>query len=111
MTFWKHRTRIKEEPLKNPCMYRSLVGGLPYLTNTRQDISFTINQLSQHLSAPTTLDWQRAKRTLRYLKGTIDHGLQIKPSMDLALLGFSDVDLANDVVDKRSIGGYCLFLG
>lgn len=63
ITLGKHRTKVKEEALRNPALYRSLVGGLQYLTNMRPNISFTVNQLSQHLSSPTTLDWQKAKRT------------------------------------------------
>lgn len=109
MTLGKHKTSIKEEPLKNPSMYKSLVGGLQYLINTIPDISFTVNQLSQH-NTPTTIDWQKEKRVLRFLKAIVDHGLHIKPAMYLTLTGFSDVDLENDVMDRKSNGGYCEFL-
>lgn len=88
MTLGKHNTKLKIERLKNPAMYRSLIGGLQYLTNTRPDLSYAVNQLSQAMSTPTTLDWLKAKRVLRYLKGTADLGLHIKPSVDLSLVGF-----------------------
>lgn len=47
---------------------------------------------------------------LRFLKGIVDYGLHIKPAEDLVLNGFSDADWANDVMDRKSISGYCVFL-
>jgi hypothetical protein len=55
--------------------YRSLVGGLQYLTLTRADLSFSVNKVCQYLHAPTTLHLTAAKRILWYVKGTIDLGL------------------------------------
>jgi histone deacetylase 1/2 len=55
--------------------YRSLVGALQYLTFTRPDISFAINKVCQFLHAPTTTHLSYVKRILRYIRGTIDHGL------------------------------------
>ncbi|BBN68591.1 hypothetical protein Prudu_489S000400 [Prunus dulcis] len=40
-------------PLDNPTEYRSIVGGLQYLTWTRPDISFAVNQVCQFMHAPT----------------------------------------------------------
>ncbi|KAM6562061.1 hypothetical protein CsatB_022059 [Cannabis sativa] len=99
------------EKLENPTVYRSLIGGLQYLCNTRPDICFAVNKLSQYLKAPTTVHWGAAKRILRYLKGTIDHGLHISCSDKLNIAGFSDVDWACCVDDRRSVGGYCVYLG
>lgn len=51
-------------------IYRQLVGLLMYLVNTRQDMCYAVNQLSQALVRPTKLYWKVAKHVLRYLKGT-----------------------------------------
>jgi hypothetical protein len=59
----------------NTTNYRSLVGGLQYLTLTRSDLSFSVNKICQYLHAPTTLHLTDAKRILRYVNCTIDLGL------------------------------------
>ncbi|KAF3625973.1 hypothetical protein T459_30520 [Capsicum annuum] len=51
--------------------YRSIVGGLPYLTLTRPNLTYAINQVCQFMQAPTTTHWQRVKRILRFLAGII----------------------------------------
>lgn len=55
--------------------YRRLVGRLLYLTTTRPDISFTVQQLSQFLSKPTMTHYKVAQRVLHYLKGSPGQGL------------------------------------
>ncbi|KAL5573328.1 hypothetical protein UlMin_022925 [Ulmus minor] len=99
------------DPLDNPTHYRSIIDAIQYLTNTRPDISFTVNKLSQFLQAPTTNHWQGVKRIMRYLKGSKDLGLHIKYCENLSLQGFSDADYANSRYDRRSTAGYCVFLG
>eukprot|EP00253_Pinus_taeda_P024220 PITA_24220 len=51
-------------------IYRQLVGSLMYLVNTRPDLCFVVNQLSQAMVQPTKLFWKAAKHVLRYLGGT-----------------------------------------
>lgn len=98
-------------PLADPFLYRSTIGALQYLTNTRPDIAFIVNHLSQFLQKPTDVHWQAVKRVLRYLVGTKYHGLHISPGDHLNLIGFTDADWAANVDDRRSVGAYCVFLG
>ncbi|KAL8224660.1 hypothetical protein R6Q59_000242 [Mikania micrantha] len=72
--------------------YRKLVGSLQYLAFTRPDISFAINKLSQFMHNPRQAHWQSLKRVLRYLKGTIHHGLFLHRHSPLTLSAFSDSD-------------------
>ena len=44
--------------------YRSIVGGLQYLTITRPDISYAVNRVCQYLHAPRTSHWSAVKRIL-----------------------------------------------
>ena len=46
-----------------------------------------------------------------YLKGTFDHSLRLKRSMNLDIIGFCDADWASDPDDKRSTTGFCVYLG
>jgi hypothetical protein len=91
--------------------YRSIVGGLQYLTLTRPDISFLVNKICQFLHAPTTVHLTAAKRILRYVRGTADLGLQIIHFDSMLVSGFSNADWAGSVDDRRSTGGFAVFLG
>ncbi|KAL4336331.1 hypothetical protein GQ457_07G001260 [Hibiscus cannabinus] len=62
-------------PLDDITTYRKLIGKLIYLTNTRPNIAFAVQQLSQFLAAPIDLHLIAVHRILRYLKGTPDQGL------------------------------------
>jgi histone deacetylase 1/2 len=101
----------KGELMSNPTHYRQAIGALQYLTNTRPDIAFAVNKLSQYMSSPTIDHWQGIKRILRYLHGTTNLGLHIKPSTDLDIAGFSDADWATSIDDRKSMAGQCVFLG
>jgi histone deacetylase 1/2 len=91
--------------------YRSVVGGLQYLTLTRPDISFAVNKVCQYLSQPTEVHWEAVKRILRYVKGTLQVGLQIRRSPSSVISIFTDADWAGCVDDRRSIGGFAVFVG
>lgn len=60
---------------------------------------------------PSKLHWQAVKRILRYLKHTVSHGLLLTRSNISTLEAFSDADWAGCLDDRKSTGGYCVFLG
>ncbi|GKA19148.1 retrovirus-related pol polyprotein from transposon RE1, partial [Tanacetum coccineum] len=95
----------------NPTLYRSLVGALQYLTITRPDLSYAVNQASQFLHAPTDAHFQSVKRILRYVKGTITYGLIFRRPHSNSILGYSDADWARCIETRRSTYGYSIFLG
>ena len=101
----------KGVPFENPYLYRSLIGGLQYLTLSRPDIAFLVNKLSQFLQAPTDEHWKACKRVLQYLQGTISLGFHFKPTDRLELEGYADVDWASSLNDKKSSSGYYTYLG
>jgi hypothetical protein len=92
-------------------LYRSTVGALQYLSLTRPDIAFAVNKVFQFMHAPHDLHWSAVKRILRYLKSTIDHGLQIKNCSSHQLFAYSNADWAGCPDDCKSTSGYCAFLG
>jgi hypothetical protein len=62
---------------KDTTQYRSVVGALQYLTFMQPDLSFAINRVCQFLHNPTTVHWERVKRILRYVRGTVRHGIKL----------------------------------
>ncbi|KAI0511205.1 hypothetical protein KFK09_011830 [Dendrobium nobile] len=50
------------------------------------------------------------RRLLRYIKGTLSFGLPITTG-DLILRTYTDADWASDQSDRKSISGFCSFLG
>lgn len=95
----------------NPTPYRQLVGGLQYLCISRPDISYAVNRLSQFMHAPSENHWTALKRVLRYLKGTIYHGLFLKKKSNFTISAFSDSDWGGDRDTGRSTSGYVIYLG
>ncbi|KAI3780486.1 hypothetical protein L2E82_10467 [Cichorium intybus] len=99
------------DPFSDTTLYRSLVGALQYLTITRPDISYAVNQVSQFLQAPTVSHYQCVKRILRYVKGTLGFGLTFTRPHQTSILGYSDADWARCIETRRSTYGYSIFLG
>ena len=58
------------ELLPDPTIYMALVGKLNFLTNTRPDLSFSVQYLSQFLQNPRTGHLQALAHTLSYIQGT-----------------------------------------
>lgn len=98
-------------PVKDPTLYRSLAGALQYLTFTRPDISYAVQQVCLFMHDPREDHFNALKRILRYVKGTITHGLQLHRSSPTAMVAYSDADWAGCPSTRRSTSGYCVFLG
>ena len=97
-------------PLADPTRYH-LVGSLVYLTITRPDVAYAVHVLSQFVSAPTSVHYAHLLRVLRYLRATPGRGLFFSSRSSLQLSAFSDATWASDPSDRRSVTGFCLFLG
>ncbi|XP_013679193.1 uncharacterized mitochondrial protein AtMg00810-like [Brassica napus] len=74
-------------------LFRRMVGKLIYLTITRPNICFVVNQVSQHMQAPKVHHWNMVERIIRYLREA--------PCQDWA----------GDRVDMRSTTCYYTFIG
>ncbi|KAK8914629.1 hypothetical protein KSP39_PZI023850 [Platanthera zijinensis] len=106
--------------------YRSLVGSLIYLTNTRPDIEFAVSIVSRFMHSPSIKHLAAAKRILRYIKGTRGYGLSYsredttkegreikekeKRNKIYNLQGYSDSDWGGCFDDRRSTSGHIFFL-
>ena len=91
--------------------YRLIIGSLMYITNTRPNIFFAVNTMSQYLVQPRHVHLMAAKHVMRYLKGTIEFGLYYDGSHEYILYGYTDVDWAGSISDRKSTSGGCYSLG
>ena len=99
------------KPLQDPKLYRKLVGKLIYLTITRPDICFAVNQVSQHMQTPKEHHWCMIERILMYLNGASGQGVWLGCNKSTEVVGYCDADWAGDREDRRSTTGYCTFIG
>ncbi|GJV32308.1 ribonuclease H-like domain-containing protein [Tanacetum coccineum] len=98
-------------PVTDPTLYRSLAGSLQYLTFTRPNLSYAVQQLCLYMHDPREPHLNAMKRVLRYLRGTTDLGLQLFRSTTSQLIAYSDANWAGCPATRRSTSGYCVFLG
>ena len=97
-------------PFHDPHLYRSVVGGLQYLSFTQPDLAFAVHKVSKYMQNPMEPHWAVVKRILRYLN-TISHALLIQPTTDLKLQTSSDANWASNCDDRRSVHAYSIYLG
>ncbi|XP_062200157.1 uncharacterized mitochondrial protein AtMg00810-like [Phragmites australis] len=98
-------------PVANSTDYRSIIGALQYLTFTRSDIAYAIQQACLHMHDPREPHANLLKRILRYLKDTIDHGLQLHRTSPTSLTAYIDANWARRPDTRKSTSGYGVFLG
>nr|GEU64148.1 ribonuclease H-like domain-containing protein [Tanacetum cinerariifolium] len=64
-------------PNSDHSFYRSLAGGLQYLTVTRPDLSYVVQQICLYMHDPREPHLAALKRILRNVQGTLEFGLQL----------------------------------
>jgi hypothetical protein len=103
------------DELVDSTLYRQIIGSLRYLCNTRVDICHSVGLLSRFMSEPRASHLTAAKRVLRYVKGTSNHGIllpnQRNSRLKLKAYGYSDSDWGGDQDDRKSTAGYLFMLG
>jgi hypothetical protein len=80
------------DPLADPTAYRSLVGALKYLTFTRQDLTYAVQQICLHMHDPRESHLVALKRLLLYIRGAIDFGLVLCRSSFAELVVYINAD-------------------
>jgi hypothetical protein len=98
-------------PVADATQYRSLAGALQYLTLTRPDLAYAVQQVCLFMHDPREPHLALLKRVLRYVKGTLSTGLHIGTGAITSLTAYSDADWAGCPDSRRSTSGYCVFLG
>ena len=98
-------------PYVNPTLYRCLAGALQYLTFSRPDISYTVQQVCLFMHDPKVEHMAVLHCILRYVRGTIDHGLQLYQFSVSSLLSYTNADWGGCPDTRWSTSGYLVFLG
>lgn len=70
------------------------MGALQYLTMTRPDITYSVNQVCQFMHSPTTSHLAAVKRILQPLRGYPGFG-PFRASHNLSLVSYSDANWVN----------------
>ncbi|XP_075499123.1 uncharacterized protein LOC142537497 [Primulina tabacum] len=91
--------------------YKRLVGKLIYLTVTRPDLFYVVQNLSQFLHSPKKSHMDAAIRVVRYLKSAPGLGILLSANSDIHLSAYCDSDWAACPMSRRSLTGYCVKLG
>ena len=91
-------------PLANPTIYRTYIGKLNFLSNTRPNISFAVQTLSQFIRNPTSFHMAALEQLLKYISGTSGQGILLRGVDSLKLTAYSD--WASCPMSKISIIGY-----
>lgn len=93
--------------------FRSIIGSLRYLVNTRPDLSYSVGYVSRFMEKPTSEHWAAMKHILRYVAGSLNIGLKFRKGEEKfpRLVGYSDSDMAGDVDDRKSTTGVLFKLG
>ncbi|KAK9061911.1 hypothetical protein SSX86_019095 [Deinandra increscens subsp. villosa] len=97
--------------VSDPLQYRRLVGKLNYLTNTRPDLSFAVQHLSQFMQDPRLPHWKAALHTLAYVHGSFSQGLFFNKTSDCTLTAYCDSDWASCPNTRKSVSGYFITFG
>jgi hypothetical protein len=90
--------------------YRGLGGALHYFTFTRPDIAYVVQQVCLYMHDPRKPHLALVKRILRYIRGTLDYGLQLHRSSVADLVAYSDADWVGCPDTRRSTSDYRMFL-
>ncbi|CAN4095616.1 unnamed protein product [Withania somnifera] len=97
--------------LPDPTYYRKLIGKLNFLTNTKLDIAFCVQQLSQFMQDPRAPHLQATFHLLRYLMKDPTLGVFLSSNSDCTVKAFCDSDWASCPDSRRSVSGYLVLLG
>jgi hypothetical protein len=98
-------------PVVDPTHFKSLTGALQYLTFTRLDIVYAIQQICLHMQDHRGPHLTAMKRTLLYLRGTLNFGLLMQCFASSELMVYTDVVFVGCLDTRRSTSGYAMFLG
>ena len=107
----RHKLSTKDKESTIEKKYRSMIGGLQYLTHTRMNIANAFGIFARFQVDRREAHYAVVKRIFRYLKGTPDFGLWYDRSNNFTIHAYIDVDWVGNMDDRKSTNGGSFFLG
>jgi transposase InsO family protein len=104
--------KAESEPASDSTQYRSQVGAILFAaTCTRPDLCVSTNMCARYVENPGQRHSGALKRILRYIKGTLNYGLEFRRNgKPIEITGYCDSDFAGDETDSKSTSGYVVFV-
>jgi hypothetical protein len=84
LTLMEERLKLSRDNMTlevDATQYRRLVGSLRYLAHTWPDLTFSVGYVSWFIQRSTTEHQWAVKRIIRYVEGTLDHGLYYRGAL------------------------------
>jgi hypothetical protein len=91
--------------------YRSMIGILLYVIESRPDVMQAVGKVAQFQAAPKESHALAVKRIFRYLKGTKEFGLWYPKGKDLSLISYTDAHWEGCIDDRQSTKRETFYLG
>nr|GEX31827.1 zinc finger, CCHC-type [Tanacetum cinerariifolium] len=89
---------------------RNQVGKRTTCPSHRPDITYVVGRLRRHISSPGKEHWDVVNRVFKYLKQTMDYGLEYS-GVPSVLEGYTDASWITDQEDYASTSGWIFTLG
>lgn len=96
MQLWKD----KNGEMVDPTEYWQIVESLRYLLHTRPNLTYSVGMVSRYMERLTIMHKKVVKQILRYLKGTMEFGLEYVNEGEGKIVGFNNSSLEGDVDDQ-----------
>nr|KYP71663.1 Retrovirus-related Pol polyprotein from transposon TNT 1-94 [Cajanus cajan]KYP71664.1 Retrovirus-related Pol polyprotein from transposon TNT 1-94 [Cajanus cajan] len=77
---------------------------------SRLDIAYALGRLSRYTYSPNQDHWEALARLMRYLKGTMDYGIEYNGFLAV-LEGYSDANWISNSNETKSTSGYVFTVG
>lgn len=111
LTSAEHDSDHNDKLFNNIRKYQRMVGKLLYLTNTRPDIVFVVQTISQYMQKPKQSHWNATLRVIRYIKGNPELGLLMTSHKDFTLTRYCNAGWVACLDTRRSFTEYMLKFG
>nr|XP_016457171.1 PREDICTED: uncharacterized mitochondrial protein AtMg00810-like [Nicotiana tabacum] len=97
--------------MEDATSYQKPVGKLLYLTMTRPDIAYAVQNLSQFMHSPKKSHMEAAIRVVKYLKNAPGLRILLSSKRSNEMTVFCDADWATCPMTRKSVSGFVVKIG